>query len=1158
MSIRFVIGRAGTGKTYHCLESIREELRVSSMGEPRLVLLVPEQASLQMERSLLSGDIKATNRAEVLSFNRLAGRIMQQVTGQERVALSPLARAMVLRTIVSRLQPRLRYFRKVDRLTGFLDQLGQTISEFIEEEILPGDLLTGAEGVKDNPDRAAKLCDLADVYQAYLEYLGTDKLDPSQYLQVAREALGRCDYLKNARIWVDGFAGYTRQELLLLAELARRAGAVEVTMLIDQASFDIAASSEEIDPTGIFAKPARSCRSMIRLFRMSGLELAEPVVFSLEANPRFAQSTELARLEEGLLAGFTAVGESATTGDPTKDVYIYKTADRRTEVDFAVSQVQSLVQKNKGRIRYRDIAIIVRDLEPYHDLLSASLAERHVPFFIDRRRSIAHHPVVEFLRSAVEVADSDFEIDRVRLLLKTGLLGISEEHADELENYILANGVTKAALWKGADWGKKKKHTENKRDQEQLQRINQSRRVVWENLKEFIAFTGKPAGGGEWAEALKALLVKNNVTAQIENWAQRAENEGGLEQAAEHRQIMGNIEDFLADLGGSFDNVIFSATEMLQVLEAGLSQMTLGLIPPTLDQVLVSSINRSRHPEIKVAVVLGFNDGVFPFLGSEAGILNDQDREYLIGRELEVGISRKQRILDEYMLAYVAATRPSEKLYFTYSVSDCAGKPLRPSSYVPLLKRILPGLDEATIDDPYSTRATWPVMTARDLSAGLVYEMANRKPLDGDDLQKRTRWNDIYTVARTRLAGEPSLKRVLSALTFTNHATLTGESISRLFEGSYSASVSELETFAACPFRRFAHYGLRLKEREESQWQATEVGTLQHAILEDFLNQCIESGESFAEIADSEFVGRLTKIAEKHGAELEQDGDIKPRDAYTLKRGPDDLVPIVQEQKRIASRGLFSPFAMEKKFGFADKRESLPPLEIDTPTGRKAYLRGLIDRVDLAEVDGEAVAVVVDYKRTRLKTLKLYEVYHGLSLQLLGYLLTVRERGKMLAGKPVTPVGAFYVLLRRTISPLDHPDDLDEESNRYGVSKPRGLLNSAALPMLDKSMPETGRSDLFNIYRKKDGRIGHINASDGADDKDFVLLMEYARYKIGELVDRVLDGEISVSPYRLSDFSPCTWCEMGSVCRFEYGDPGMRFLESMSRSEVFKKLGGDE
>ena len=1164
MSIRFVIGRAGTGKTYHCLESIREELRVSSIGEPRLVLLVPEQASLQMERSLLSGDIKATNRAEVLSFNRLAGRIMQQVTGQERVALSPLARAMVLRSIVSRLQPQLRYYRKVERLTGFLDQLGLTISEFIEEEILPGDLLTGAEGVKDNPNRAAKLRDLADVYQAYLEYLGNDRLDPSQYLRVARETLGNCDYLKNARIWVDGFAGYTRQELLLLSELARRAGSAEVTMLIDQASFDIAGSSEEIDPTGIFAKPARSCRSMIRLFRMSGLELAEPLVFSPETNPRFAASMELARLEEGLLAGFTAAGrgegESGGGGDSTADVHLFELPDRRTEVDFAVSQVQNAVQKTQGRIRYRDVAIIVRDLDPYHDLLSAALAERNVPFFIDRRRSIAHHPVVEFLRSAAEVADSDFEIDRVRLLLKTGLLGITQERADELENYILAQGIASSALWKGGDWGKRKKKNsaENKRVLDQLQRINESRKTVWANLKEFIEFCRTPGSGAEWAKALGQLLEVNRTAAQVENWAKTAEDAGGLEQAAEHRQILDEIEAFLADLGSALADETFSTTDMLSVLEAGLSQMTLGLVPPTLDEVLVSSINRSRHPEIKMAIVLGFNDGVFPKLGSEDSILNDEDREFLMDREVELGSSRKQQILDEYLLAYVAATRPSEKLIFLYALSDCQGKELRKSSYVPLLERVLSGLKVRKLGDPYSTRAMWPVMTARDLSAGLVYEMANRKPLDKDNSPKRRAWNDLYSAARHRLGGEPSLKRAISALAFANHAMLKGESITSLFEGSYSASVSELETFAACPFQRFAKYGLRLKEREESKWQATEVGTLQHAILEDFLNQCIGGKVSFAEIGEEDLGERLQVIAEKHGASLEIDGGIKPRDIYTLKRSPEDLVPIVKEQQRIAAGGVFSPFATEKEFGFTGKRESLPPLEVDTPTGRKAYLRGLIDRVDIAEVGDETAGVVVDYKRTREKKLELVNVYHGLSLQLLGYLLAIRDGGKALTGKPVIPIGAFYVSLKRNMASVDHPEDVDKGKNRYGVSKPRGLINGAAMELLDRDSAEGGYSSLFSIYLKKDGSLGHIDRNDGADGNHFGLLLEHARMKIGTLVDGILDGDIAVAPYRLGDFSPCTWCELGSFCRFEYGDTSMRFLDKMSRSKVFKKLEGGE
>lgn len=277
MAVRFITGRAGTGKTHYCLTSIREALAQSPCDGPSLVLLVPEQASLQMERALLAGPIYATHRAEVLSFQRLAFRVLQAAGSAERQALSSGARAMVLRTLLQDLAPNLRYYRRVDRLTGFLEQLGRSVSELIEEAVEPEELRRAASEPELDPQRAAKLADLADVYQAYLVYLGASRLDASQYLGLARDALPRCDYLQGARFWVDGFAGFTRQELRLLTDLAHRGTQTEITVLVDPDYHTAAANLSQIHAADLFAKPQRTYVTLRQRFRDAGLDVAPPL-----------------------------------------------------------------------------------------------------------------------------------------------------------------------------------------------------------------------------------------------------------------------------------------------------------------------------------------------------------------------------------------------------------------------------------------------------------------------------------------------------------------------------------------------------------------------------------------------------------------------------------------------------------------------------------------------------------------------------------------------------------------------------------------------------------------------------------------------------------------------------------------------------------------
>lgn len=1159
MAVRWIIGRAGTGKTHHCLAAVQQELERHPVDGPRLVLLVPEQASLQMERALLGGTVRATARAEVLSFRRLALRVLTAGGVAEQRALSPAARAMVLRRLVGERAGELRYYRRVERLTGFFERLGKTISEFIEEGVAPGDLRAPAPADGDDAGQADKFADLATIYAAYLDHLASGWLDPSQYLQLAREALPRCPEFDGARVWIDGFAGFTGQEMGLLADLAVRASAVELTLLVDPADFAAAERTGDVEPTNLFARPLRNYLRMRDRLVEAGCSLAAPLVLKPPTPPRFASSRQLATLE----AAFgDRVGSAASAASPPPadrkqlDVCFVATPDRRTEADFAIAQVCKLVRRAEDPLRYRDVAIVCRDLTAYHDLLTAALAERDVPYFIDRRRSLTHHPLVELIRGAAAVAAGGAGLDAMRLLLKTDLFGLTAPEADALENYILAYGVAGPAAWAGDDWTypacERRHGEENPREAARLARINASRRRVAEVLGPFCAAV-EVHTGSEWAEAFRGVLARADVESAIAAWTQRAEDDGEVERAAEHHQALAAVNAFLDDLAAALGAEPFTPEELAGVVEAGLAELTLGLIPPTVDQVLVGSIERSRHPDIKVSVLIGFNDGVFPALAAEDVVLNDEDRTALAAGKVHVGVTRRQRVLDERMLAYVAVTRASSKLLITCALADEDGKPLRPSSYLGDLRRALPTLDERAIEEPLQAGQTWPLWAPQDLAAALTLEMGRRVAGANVAEARRKLWNDLYGAARSVEGVRTVLAPALASLVFEDASRLSPEAVEAITRSPYTASVSELESYAACPFQRFARFGLRLQVRRESDLKATDVGTVHHAILEDYLNDCLARNERFNDISDADILPRLERCAEKVAGELQRMGETaSARDAYLLQRSAHDLNVVVQSQRRVAAGGHFVPKAAERRYGFSDD-ESLAALEISTPRGRRVFVRGVIDRVDLAEVGGEIVGVVVDYKRTRDKRLDLAWVYHGLSLQLLGYLLALAERGEKLAGRAIIPVGAFYVSLLRKYRAVDSPDDVPAgEAPEEFI--PRGILDASRLPLLERDLPESGWAKVFKVFLKQDGSLGHLDRSDGASAGQFQGLLRHTRRQLGLLADGVLNGDIAVKPYRLRDFSPCHWCDMRMLCRFEFGDGGMRHLEALKRGEVLQRV----
>jgi ATP-dependent helicase/nuclease subunit B len=1157
MSVRFVIGRAGTGKTHHCLTAIQEELARDPLTGPRLMLLVPEQASLQMERALLSGPVRATARAEVLSFRRLALRILGPVATHRKL-LSPIGRAMVLRSLLQRLAGELRYYHRVDRLTGFLDCLGQTIDELIAEGVSPDDLRVSVAGPESGAAQLLKLADVADVYAAYLAYLGDERLDASQYLRLAGTLLAKSDAYRGARIWVDGFAGFTGQELSLLAALAARAEHVAITLLVDPEVFSQVDRGGDIDPAGLFARPLRAYARLREALHEAGCTLAQPRALTGSPPPRFAASADLARVEAQFPMD-EAAGPIAESDKSQEDVVLIAAQDRRVEVECAVARICTLTRRKDHPLRYRDIAVICRDLEIYHDLLSAALTERGIPFFIDRRRTLVHHPLVEFVRQALAIAVQGAALDPVRLLLATGLCGLEAGAADELENYLLAHGINRSSQWTGADWelvkGKSSGQKLDARTMEKLARVNRSRRQVAEVLGDLLAEAGRTDTGAGWAARLRALFERAKVEATVATWAERAEGDGEVERAAEHRQALTAVGELLDDLADALADEPLAAEDAARVVEAGLASLTLGLIPPTVDQVLLGSIERSRHPDIKAVIVIGFNDGVFPQMAAEGVVLNDADRDLLADGGVRVGVTHRQRMLDERMLAYVALTRASESLTITWAAADENGRALRPSPYVREVQRAVGGTRVRQLRDPLVSGGTFALWTDRDLIGGLAVEFGGRCAGVPVDPARQSKWNGLYAVARNAERLRAPLAAALAALGFHNDALLDAERVNALIGGTYIASVSELESFAACPFQRYARYGLRLRRRDESRLLPTDMGTVHHAILEAYLNDCLARGEGFAGGEPGEVLDRLARCADEVGNRLGlTDAPTSARDAYLLARSAADLGPIVRRQQRIAAGGAFVPRAAERPYGFSNAPDTLPALAIDTPMGRRVLLRGVIDRVDLAEVGDELLGVVVDYKRTRDKRLDLGQVYHGLSLQLLGYLLALADRGATLAGRPIIPVGAFYVSLLRKYRAVAHPADGGDDADDGDVGQPRGVFDASRLAVLERDAPETGWAKLFKMYRLKSGAPGNINNSDVADPHQFRALLEHTRRRLGELADGVLDGDVSVSPYRLNDFSPCHWCDMRPVCRFEFGDSGMRHLDRLKRTDVLTRI----
>ncbi|MGB9662437.1 MAG: hypothetical protein ACPL5F_10575 [Moorellaceae bacterium] len=639
MSLHFILGRAGTGKTRYCLDAIRRELLAHPEGPP-LILLVPEQATFQMEKALVGGPgLQGSIRAQVLSFRRLAWRVGQEVGGLAKPYISDLAKHMILRRLMDRHAPELKLLhRGALRQPGFVAQVAASLRELQHYRLSPADLRQAGDSLQARDPRsplAAKLFDLALLWEEMKKALAPRFLDPEDTLELLAANLPKAQSLDGAEVWVDGFTGFTPQEYAVLESLLKVCRCLHITLCLD--GRELQKPLLEGDP---FYPPRETLARLEDLARRLGLPVEPPVCLDRETPYRFSGADELAYLEKNYFRP-----DAPPLERPVDRVRLLAAADRRSEVEGVAREIIHLC-RTRG-YRWRDIALLVRDLDLYRDLIINVFADYDIPLFLDAKRPLTHHPLVELVRSALETVARDWAYEPLFRCLKTDLLPLSREEVDLLENYVLAHGIRGSRWLDGRPWTYRRRYTlgeeaDTAEEAPDLEQINA--------LKDRVASFLGPLDGGlrrarncrEMTLALYDFLLRLQVPEQLEAWRSRALAAGRWEEAQEQAQIWEAVVQTLEQLVEILGEEALTPEEYAQVLSAGLESQRLGLIPQGLDQVLVTSLDRSRPPEVQAAFLLGANEGLFPARPAPLGLFRDAERE-----ELDEGV-RLRRLIGRF------------------------------------------------------------------------------------------------------------------------------------------------------------------------------------------------------------------------------------------------------------------------------------------------------------------------------------------------------------------------------------------------------------------------------------------------------------------------------------------------------------------------------
>jgi ATP-dependent helicase/nuclease subunit B len=1142
MAVQFVLGRSGTGKTRFCIRGIADALQEAS--EQPLLLLVPEQATYQAERAILSDPrVNGYHRLRILSFDRLQLLLLGRQTA--RPAISRIGREMLVHRVLRETKEKLRIFGPSALLPGFARQMAGMVSELHRYALLPEDVDELAGQLQKGQGgrlSALKFADIAAVFRRYCDLLEGKFIDPQAQVNAACEAVARMDFIRGARLWIDGFATFTGGELAILGEVLRAVEHAYIAFCVDPQRVGGITNPDLAPPAeGLFEPVERTYIDLLEWAAKSKIRLVPPII--LDRVGRFDACPPLGHVEQNVFRPGAA--RSKTGGH----IRLVSTPSLRSEIQFVARQILALVRE-KG-CRYRDIAVVASDLDHYEQYVRAYFDDYGIPFFIDKRKGLNQHPVVELICSALETMIGGFDHADVFAYLKSDLACADRSQIDMLENYCLAFGVD-GRDWLSRDPWKFKAPDDQDFDEDAVNRIRSEVIAPLLALRQALCLNGngrKTLTASAFTRCIFSLLDSLRVRDRLNEWVQQARARGDLVAADEHRQFFDTLIDVFDELVEVFAHEEMTAQDYCGILSSAFSQMTLAFIPPSLDQVLVGSIERSRHPSLKAAFLVGATQKQFPIPISPTGVLTDDDRSLAEAAEFHLAPPTAQSLVDRQYLAYIAFTRPSEFLCVSYPCLDEKGGPVARSHFIDDLQLLFDDLEEEFAADDL------PELGEVHNGAEVTELLCTRLGRDVfvPTANDKDRLASLLDAMRSDDAYEGIARPVAAALSYGNQACLEGAVAKEVFGHEIRGSATRLAAFAACPYKHFARYTLGLKPRREFKLEPLDLGLFYHRVLDSLHKRLTAEHESFASVSEDRLLQflreQIARLAE-HDPFISNFVQRSSHNAYVIHSAGETLEDCILDLSRMAGAGAFRQLLSEVGFGHVlDASSQFGEFKLPLPDGRVLVLSGKIDRLDIAEVDGRRVALIFDYKRTpRGAQFDWSSLYHSLDVQLVVYMLAVRCAGAVCAGEVA---GALYLPIE-TVPDRVTPADFAGEARRF-PRKARGIINGEFCGQLDGGA--CGYSEYYNFYVKKDGdAYGQYARSNALRPEHFTRLLDWARGSIIQLAAGMASGRIEAKPYHRGTERGCMFCEFMPLCRFDWQINDYNFLRPVSKDDLMKEL----
>lgn len=1123
MGFKIVAGRAKTGKSTYIYDEINKE--VSCKKNNNLLLLVPEQMTYQSEYEVIDRiSSSGIMSVEVLSFKRLGYKVFEEVGGLKVQEINQYGKIMLLKKVFEENKDKLKLFKKSSRQEGFLREFDNLISELkqnmVSVEFLE-QILKHKVTERDNHLLNSKLEDILTIYGGVNEITKDRFFDEEDKMDLFIHAVAKSEYIRNSKIWIDGFESFNVQRLKLIKELVKYADSVTVTLNFDPACIG---SLQSIDDWEAFKTVYDTFKSLT--------DEEQPEIISLKEN---AFSEEMKIIEKSM---FSLKEERFAT--KTDKIQIRSSLNPYTETEKAALEIISLVRDHG--YRWKDIGVATGDMDSYSINIKKVFTKFEIPFFLDMKRDIMGNPLTKFILSLFDMFIYNFRHDSVFEFLKTGFSPLNYDEVSKLENFALQYGI------EGEKWFRSFRFK-----CDGIEYFNSLREKFSSGMKDAKKQFKNLDNALDITLFIFDFLDKFNVQEKIEKQVNVFKRSGLYELSSENAQVWNYVVEILEQViltGGSME---ITPSDFGKMIEAGFREVKISIIPPTLDKVTVGETDKISVKSYKALFILGANEGKLDSKSSESGLLLDDEREILAASGMKNINNADYYMYREKHMLYKLFSASGERLYLSYAMGTSEGKSLQPSMYTERLKSLFTEVKEKS--DLSDTCEMDNVSSAGGTVDTLVTKL--RDFSEGAGIQDV--WKNVY--AWYEKNEEDTIDILKLGLQYDNKAeNINRENLEKIYQMPVTMSVSNLESFAACPFKFFMENIIKPQPRTVQKVEFYDIGNIYHQAVERFTNEII-SAKKDIDTLDEETVREISSsCTEIILAEGETDYialDANERNKYMkekikrlVNRAADTIIKQLQ-------KGSFRPRFTELSIGEKDGNVFLEPVEIKIDDDLSIYFKGRIDRVDTLEKDQKTYVNIIDYKSS-YKEIDLSDAVQGLQLQLLVYMSAIMKNGEKLFASSTEIGGAYYFMID---DPLVDGDTVLENTpqdlifNKLSL-KGYVLEDSEIIKGMDKEIADKKSSDIIPVTFNKDGSTSKTSKT--LTPKEFKALLNKTDNVAKDIAGKIMEGNIEIKPYRKEsgDKVPCSFCDFRGVCQFDPSSDknSYRKIKKLKKDEIMLEI----